>query len=362
MGLTGNKGEWSELYVLFKLLAEKKIHAGDGDLNKLDIFYPVLKVIRDELQRHLEYSLDKDIVIITEDGNEISRINVSEFINQSHDLFSNIQSGGKGKGAFTIPSQDHFLKKIHCKKIKASSSDKADIHIIIHDYRTGMQPNLGFSIKSNAGEKPTLLNASLATSFVYRIRGNEMNVNLAERINAIDGNCKIQNRVNKIYDSKCDLQFESVESDVFYNNLCMIDSYLPQIIGWLLADSYKNRDSNIQKCIERITDANPMGYDLAKGHDFYGYKIKSLMIASALGMLPSTTWNGMLEATGGYIIVKDDGDLICFHLYDRNLLEDYLFKNTKFETPSVNKYKHGQVYYNSNSEYFFKLNLQIRFK
>lgn len=74
--ITANKGEWSELYVLFKLLGEKKVHAGDGNLNKLEAYYPVLKVLRDELERHLEYSVNKDIVIITEDETEIARINV----------------------------------------------------------------------------------------------------------------------------------------------------------------------------------------------------------------------------------------------------------------------------------------------
>ena len=83
MALTANKGEWSELYVLFKLLGEKKIHAGDGKLNKLRVFYPVLSIIRDELERHLEYFIEKDIVIITENGNEISRINVHNFLEQS---------------------------------------------------------------------------------------------------------------------------------------------------------------------------------------------------------------------------------------------------------------------------------------
>ena len=39
MPITANKGEWSELYVLFKLLGEKKLYAGDGDLNRLDAFY-----------------------------------------------------------------------------------------------------------------------------------------------------------------------------------------------------------------------------------------------------------------------------------------------------------------------------------
>lgn len=78
--ITANKGEWSELYVLFKLLGEKKVHAGDGNLNKLEAYYPVLKVLRDELERHLEYSVNKDIVIITEDETEIARINVIDFL------------------------------------------------------------------------------------------------------------------------------------------------------------------------------------------------------------------------------------------------------------------------------------------
>ena len=34
--LTGNKGEWSEIYALFKLLGEKTIFAGDADLNKIE--------------------------------------------------------------------------------------------------------------------------------------------------------------------------------------------------------------------------------------------------------------------------------------------------------------------------------------
>src|SRR5574344_804172 len=119
--ITGNKGEWSELYVLFKLLGEKKIYAGDGTLNKLDVFYPVLKILRDELERHMEYSFDRDIVIITEDGSVVSKISVPEFLQQSQKLFADIKRGGKTDGAFEIPSQNDFLNKIHCKKIKAKS-------------------------------------------------------------------------------------------------------------------------------------------------------------------------------------------------------------------------------------------------
>ena len=35
MALTGNKGEWSEVYTLLKLLGEGKVYAGDHNLNKI---------------------------------------------------------------------------------------------------------------------------------------------------------------------------------------------------------------------------------------------------------------------------------------------------------------------------------------
>lgn len=357
MAIAANKGEWSELYVLFKLLGEKKIHAGDGQLNKLKEYYPVLNVIRDELERHLEYSIESDIVIITEDENEVARITASDFLEQSNILFTEIQNG---TGAFCIPSIDNFLRKIHCQKVKAKSKDKADIHIVIHDYHTGMQPNLGFSIKSDAGSKPTLLNASTPTTFVYEIESDSFNDEKMYEINAIKGTRKIQDRVCAILESGASLNYFKMESCIFENNLRMLDSFLPEIISYLLADCYANRNMNINQATKRIRIVNPMNYNQQSGHDYYGYKVKTLMVATALGMLPATPWNGKYEATGGYIVVKSDGDVVCFHLYDRNLLEDYLFYNTKFETPKSGRYNLGEIY-KSEGKYYFNLVLQIRF-
>ena len=44
--IRANKGEWSELYVLFKLLGEKRVYAGGGDLNGLEAYYPILRILR----------------------------------------------------------------------------------------------------------------------------------------------------------------------------------------------------------------------------------------------------------------------------------------------------------------------------
>ena len=360
MMLKGNKGEWSELYVLFKLLGEGKIYSGDGLLNRLESFYPILNILRDELDRQLEYLIDKDIVVVTENGKEISRISVTEFLEKSKELFAHITDKYDKKSAFEIPVLNEFLDKIHCEKIKAKSKDKADINIVIHDYHTGLKPQLGFSIKSEAGSNPTLLNASKPTVFTYELVGDEINDDIVNEINSITGNRKIQDRVNEIYSKGISLNFSEIKNAVFRNNLRLIDSCLPEIVAWMMLDSYRNRNMKIVKAVERISEENPFDYDLSNGHDFYGYKIKSLMVSTALGMLPATPWNGRYEATGGYIVVKKDGDVICFHIYDRNSLEDYLFHNTKFETPKNERYQMGQIY-KIDDKYYFDLVLQILF-
>ena len=37
--MSGNKGEWSELYVFFRLLSDAKLYAADENVNKInDVF------------------------------------------------------------------------------------------------------------------------------------------------------------------------------------------------------------------------------------------------------------------------------------------------------------------------------------
>ena len=77
-------------------------------------------------------------------------------------------------------------------------------------------------------------------------------------------------------------------------------------------------------------------------------------------MLPGTVWTGKADATGGYIVVKEDGDVLCYHLYNRNEFEDYLLNNTRFERASASRHDFAKVY-KINNDYFINLNLQIRF-
>lgn len=111
---------------------------------------------------------------------------------------------------------------------------------------------------------------------------------------------------------------------------------------------------------EKVAHEDPLSINSQEGQPMYEYKLKQFLLAFALGMTVSSPWNGSFNANGGYIVVKEDGEVICYHFFDCNDFEEYLFNNTKFDTPSATRHMFGKVYKVADN-YFIKLNLQIRF-
>ena len=356
--LTGNKGEWSEIYALFKLLGDNQLFAGDADLNKVEeLFYPIIKIIRNENGGHFEYEINADLVIIS-GGKEKLRIPVKTFTDQAAKLLANIKGA---TGAFSIPEVEAFMASINCQSLKAKSTSKTDIRIVIHDQRINQTTELGFSIKSQLGGDATLLNAGKTTNFIYQILGFKPTAKEIKAINEIDTKSKIKDRIEAIKIQGGKLKFATLEQDVFKNNLVLIDSLLPNIVAEIIKTFFTTTLSSIKDLTDSINKANPLDYDTQFAHTFYDYKIKRFLTDVALGMTPSKVWTGVYDATGGYLIVKENGDILCYHIYNRNQFEDYLFFNTKLETASSTRHEFGKLY-EEKGQFYFKLNLQIRFK
>lgn len=359
MATSGNKGEWSEIYTLFKLLGEGKVHAGDADMNKLDLYYPILNVIREESKRY-EYKPDTDqhIVVVNEDGCEFARISMNKFLEESSKLLAEIK--GANKRTFAIPGTESFMKEVGCTRLKAPSKDKADIHIVIHDFRTNMTPLLGFSIKSQLGSPSTLLNAGVPTNITYKVVGMELSDVDIEKINAIEGHLA---RMEAILGKGCNLEYSGIEHPIFKNNLLFLDSCMPQFVAnCLLIDSLPNSKSSIKECVAEVAKHNPFGFNGTDVEAFYAHKMKVLLLDAALGMTSAKEWTGRYDANGGYLVVRKDGEIVCYHFYNRNDVEDYLYNNTRFERASRSRYDFGSVYRGSDGCVYVKLNLQIRFK
>src|SRR5690606_36010405 len=144
--LTGNKGEWSEIYTLLKIISDKIVFAGDSDLNKIEsLIFPIIKILRDESNGSYEYAYDSDLVIIKGSVDEF-RIPIIEFQENAVLLLSKLNE--TTSATFSIPDIETFINSFNCFSHKARSSLKSDIRIVIHDQRTGTAPELGFSIKS----------------------------------------------------------------------------------------------------------------------------------------------------------------------------------------------------------------------
>ncbi|MBP5503608.1 MAG: HpaII family restriction endonuclease [Bacteroidales bacterium] len=358
MAITGNKGEWSEIYTLFRLLGDGKVYAGDANLNKMDLYYPIISVIREESKK-LEYkpNIEHNVVIINENGEEYMRIPMSKFLNESSLLLNEIKDGGSR--AFAIPSAESFMGQIGCSKIKAPSKDKSDIHIVIHDLRTNMTPLLGFSIKSQLGSPSTLLNAGETTNICYHITNKSMSDSELSEINDIEDHLP---RMGALIERGYGLEYSNIEHNTFRNNLLFLDTCMPQFIAHcLICDNLPNSTSSIKSAVETVAAQNPFHFTGSNVVAFYEHKMKVLLLDSALGMTPAKEWTGRYDANGGYLVVKKDGDIVCYHFYNRNDVEDYLYNNTRFERASRGRYHFGSLYRAVDGEVYIKLNLQIRF-
>lgn len=226
--IKGNKGEWGEPYALLKLLADGKLYLGDENFNKVkDIFYPIIKVLRHEKERHVEFSI-KDKLIVVSDGKLVIEIPVIEFIKNSMICFDRIKTAKKGTGSFSIPEIEKFLRSFSITTLKAKSKLKNDITIQVNDPNTYLSPALGFSIKSQMGRPSTLLNSSGATNFTFIIKGKTLT---KDELKQIKITRKFSEKFKLIKKFGAYLEFEEVDHEIFKSNLQTIDYYFDKILS-----------------------------------------------------------------------------------------------------------------------------------
>lgn len=225
--------------------------------------------------------------------------------------------------------------------------------------------NLGFSIKSQLGSPSTLLNAGKTTNFIYKINGSLLPQEIS-RINSLmvkrgkKESADLKGRVKAILQNNCTLNFHKAQKSIFSNNLVLIDSLLPEILSQIVLDFYSTDCSHLTDLVTKTAIKNPLNFNVENGHTFYEYKIKRFLTDVALGMMPSQVWTGKYDATGGYLIVKENGDVLCYHIYNKNEFEDYLLNNTKLDTASSSRHQFGEIY-EEHGALYVNLNLQIRF-
>lgn len=354
--INGNRGEWSEYYAFLRILADGRIVSADADLNELldSPYIPVIKAIRQDKESAQISYLTGPTIVVKDQDETLYEIDSNKVREQADLIYEQMTDAEYcSNGTLAIPCAEEFMQDMHVAALKAPASSKTDITLQIHDSHTGTTSTCGWSIKSEIGGAPTLLNAGGTTNFTYRV--TKVDPSIVDGVNAITGRGKVMKRVAAILDAGGKLEF-SHGRDTFMRNLRLIDSLFPQIMAKALLIYYGERVSKITEVVKILEDRDPL--ELGKG--MYEFKFKKLLASAALGMIPSDPWNGHDNASGGYIIVRRDGKVVAFHIYNRGSFENYLFENTKFETASTSRHRFGSIEQDEDG-FYINLNCQIRF-
>lgn len=369
-----NRGEWGESYVALRLLGEQKLYLSDENGNpNLSEWMEVLKVIRKETNdRIVTYHCRRDSMDIDIDINDnyVTSIAPSEFIKMAETLKNDIVSA-EGRSFNVSDEVIAFLSQAEILHMKAKSVEKSDIVLAARDPRSSIiREDIGFSIKCEFGENPTLFNTGKASAAKYKIQG--MTPELMDSINAMvdkKNHAAVSDRCSAIRDNGCKMEFVGFEYAsrakccAFQESLDQINPRLPFVIERMMWNHFMEGqpETDIVSVTEKIIEENPC--DITIPENKYPYMVKLFLYAAYCGMTAGTVWHGENTVKGGYITVKSNGDIVANYALESEAFKNFLFTHCYLDFPSTDEAHgaYGKVY-QEDGDYFFKLNFQIRLK
>lgn len=314
------------------------------------------------------------------------RIQRDECRKYAEGLRDAIRNSHSSNGTINIDqSYSDYLRSVGRNTLKASSKDTPDIWLDMPDARNTSNKPLGFSIKSRlSSHLPTIFNSSGASNIIYEITGDVTDEKISELTKMVLAHGPSGKgpefvypnyplRIETFKDMGLSLKYHSAESlrrsdngsiqfkgeDTFEKNLLMIDYCMPQILADMTAEAYFNGVMNISDLVEILNKKDRFGVKPSDSYPFYKKKVQDMLVAMTTSMTAGKIWDGTEGTNGGLIIVKEDGDIVCYHIFDRNDFREFLLNNMKFEYPDNSRYFSTGIVCD-HGRYFMSLNVQIR--
>ena len=406
----GNKGMWSEPYVLFELLSQGRIYKSDANQNIIksvwhDIRSIIFRIDKNDkgefgsLKYELTVNENNERRITLYNGNNppvaIELNDCKKYADGLRNILSNPKAEIEGsKGTLVIPAEySEFIHKIGRKALSTGSKSKSDIWLELPDVRNTTDRPLGFSIKSDFGSAPSIFNSSNSSNIVYKVTGSitdkeEKEINSLVKIHN-NSKTKEKNyypdyveRIKYFKKHNLDLEFfheinnhivkgpfvEGIRLDTselcgsytFERNLKMVDSQMHFLFGKMAYYVHFKGITKLTEIVKLLDEEDPLNINPDEEYPFYKKKIQDLLVAMTLSMNPGSIWDGSESTNGGIIIVKKTGDIVCYHIFDRNDFRDFLLENMHFDKPDCNRYHMMALYRQEDGSYLTQLNVQIR--
>lgn len=357
MAFEATKREWGELYAFFRLLADGYVHTGTPDVKiKGTQCLPVAMVKREEHDGTRCYVVENEDFIRISGENIDKVVARDDFAVMAGRILESILNSN-GDEVMSSDEVEGFLDEVAIYDLEAKTDDRTDFYVAFYSVEA---PLIGFCVRSRLGMMLPLLDGGRTANFKFEQIGVKFATPTVNKINAFGEEEDAVGRMLMIERLGGGLKYDDVADRVFRSNLCMIDLHFPRMLAEMLRLMHLDGIAKVSELTERIKQINPLKIkdELINKHGYYEYKMKQFLIALALGMRPAKLFNGADSAISGFLLVDGKGELSCYQKADKQVFEDFLFYNTRFEKGATEKDKYGYLE-RENGVYYFKLNLKI---
>jgi hypothetical protein len=335
-----NVGEWSEIYAVARLLTNEvsyDLAGGDKQIIRAKVQHSIA-------ESAVEYAVADQSVSVKQDSREPFQLERKEISRLADDLLSEMRV--KTDRTFQSNAGMRLVNLLGFSGASAALRD--DIKVV---FAAGKPTDWkGISIKSFIGAKPTLLNASAATNFVYKLAGPQDSLSKVLRLKKIT----MKPLFKFFRENQIDLVFVSMDNAVFSKSLQDFSPDLEALIARLLRDAAFQPKKKLRD-VWGLTSKSGAG-----GALMVDAGLLQFLGAVGLGLQPATRWAPRGNDFGGFLNIDFDGNAELVGEANMEALGAQLFQALKLEWGSRTRHHFG-IPFKSGSELMIKLNLQLRY-
>lgn len=357
MAFEATKREWCELYTFLRLLTDGKVVLGTAEAKKGETHWPIAMIQREEHDGTRNYYIEGDTIRIEGEERDSKSIPREDFGIVAGLILQAVKSSSENDVA-APDGVEEFLDEVSIFDLEAKTEDRTDFLVAFWHPEA---PLRGFNVRSRLSGMNPLLDGGRAANLKLEQSGVKFANPEVNNINALPASpTEVIDRMTMIERLGGVLKYSDVADRVFRSNLLMIDLHFPRVLAEMVRLMHLEDVARISELTEMIKQMNPLKIkdELIGKHCFCEFKMKQFLMALALGMRPAKIYNGQDSAVEGILLLNGNGEVLCYHKSEKQVMEDFLFLNTRLEKGSLDKDKYGYLE-KENGAYYFKLNAKI---
>ena len=355
MQLFGNQMEWAKAFALLQIIGEGNICIyKDSDEGEMP--YPVTQLIRNDECGTIIYHLGPSNVSIKRGNSETVEIAREECRNAAIEIFSALQTMPSKE--FSVPACESILETLYFSDFSSTSTDKSDFSVLYFDPEKEITQRQEITVCQQS--EWYILPANRANNLKFDILNVKFSNPESNRINRINGDQEVRQRLTEIYRLGGKLKYTTTENKFFLENLYMIDLHFPKLLAEITRLFYTSGLSAIHEITDEIKKSNPYKIkdELICKNNFYEYKVKQFLYALTTGMRPTKRYRGY-GTPRTFAIIGTNGEITILDPAQRVTFDNYLFQNTRLFIGDCQTHKFGFIE-KENGQWFIKLNIAMK--